>query len=126
MASPASIRLRQRRRALVVVLLTVLAPLAVGVMPVAQASSLPTGFQDVPVLQGLTNPTVVQFASDGRIFVGQKNGVVKIFQSLTDTSPVTFADLSSKVDDYWDRGLLGLALDPGFPAAPIRLCVVRP
>jgi glucose/arabinose dehydrogenase len=84
----------------------------------AQASTLPTGFRDSVVLSGLTNPTVLQFAPDGRVFVGQKNGVIKVFQSLTDTNPVTFADLSSKVDDYWDRGLLGLALPPDFPASP--------
>jgi glucose/arabinose dehydrogenase len=70
------------------------------------------------VLSGLTNPTVLQFAADGRIFVGQKNGVIKVFQSLTDTNPVTVADLSANVDDYWDRGLLGMALAPNFPADP--------
>ena len=84
----------------------------------AGASTLPTGFSDSVVLSGLTNPTVLQFAPDGRIFVGQKNGVIKVFQSLTDTNPVTFADLSSKVDDYWDRGLLGMALPPNFPTDP--------
>jgi glucose/arabinose dehydrogenase len=84
----------------------------------AGASTLPSGFRDSVVLSGLTNPTVLQFAPDGRIFVGQKNGVIKVFQSLTDTNPVTFADLSAKVDDYWDRGLLGMALPPGFPSAP--------
>jgi glucose/arabinose dehydrogenase/PKD repeat protein len=85
---------------------------------VAGASTLPTGFRDSVVLSGLTNPTVLQVASDGRIFVGQKNGVIKVFQSLTDTTPVTFADLSAKVDDYWDRGLLGMALAPNFPSDP--------
>jgi glucose/arabinose dehydrogenase len=84
----------------------------------AGASTLPSGFRDSVVLSGLTNPTVLQFAPDGRIFVGQKNGVIKVFQSLTDTNPVTFADLSSKVDDYWDRGLLGMALPPNFPTDP--------
>ena len=84
----------------------------------AVASVLPSGFQDTVVLSGMTNPTVVQFAPDGRIFVGQKNGVIKVFSSLTDTNPVTFADLSAEVDDYWDRGLLGLALDPNFPTRP--------
>jgi glucose/arabinose dehydrogenase len=84
----------------------------------AGASTLPTGFRDSVVLSGLTNPTVLQFAPDGRIFVGQKNGVIKVFQSLTDANPVTFADLSGEVDDYWDRGLLGLALPPTFPASP--------
>ena len=84
----------------------------------AVASTLPTGFRDSIVLSGLVNPTVLQFAPDGRIFVGQKNGVIKVFQSLTDTNPVTFADLSNNVDDYWDRGLLGMALPPNFPTDP--------
>ena len=84
----------------------------------AGASTLPTGFRDSVVLSGLVNPTVLQFAPDGRIFVGQKNGVIKVFQSLTDTNPVTFADLSPQVDDYWDRGVLGMALPPNFPTSP--------
>jgi glucose/arabinose dehydrogenase len=84
----------------------------------AGASTLPTGFRDSVVLSGLVNPTVLQFASDGRIFVGQKNGVIKVFQSLTDTNPVTVADLSGRVQDFWDRGLLGMALAPNFPASP--------
>ena len=98
------------------VLVAVLVPQS-GTDP-AVASTLPTGFRDSVVLSGLTNPTVLQFAPDGRIFVGQKNGVIKVFQSLTDTSPVTVADLSAKVDDYWDRGLLGMALPPDFPTNP--------
>ena len=89
-----------------------------GPGPAAVASVLPNGFQDTVALSGLTNPTVLQFSPDGRIFVGQKNGVIKVFSSLTDTHPVTFADLSSEVDNYWDRGLLGLALDPNFPTRP--------
>ena len=89
-----------------------------GQGPAAVASVLPSGFQDTVALSGLTNPTVMQFSPDGRIFVGQKNGVIKVFSGLTDTNPVIFADLSSEVDDYWDRGLLGLALDPNFPTKP--------
>src|SRR5213595_1672733 len=84
----------------------------------AGASTLPTGFRDSVVLSGLTNPTVLQFAPDGRIFVGQKNGVIKVFQSLSDTNPVTVADLSGNVDDYLDRGMLGMALAPNFPSDP--------
>lgn len=91
--------------------------LRAGASP-ANASTLPAGFRDSVVLSGPTNPTVLQFAPDGRIFVGQKNGVIKVFQSLTDTNPVTVADLSTKVDDYWDRGLLGMALPANFPTDP--------
>ena len=53
--------------------------LRAGASP-ANASTLPAGFRDSVVLSGLTNPTVLQFAPDGRIFVGQKNGVIKVFQ----------------------------------------------
>ena len=44
--------------------------------------------------------------------------MIKVFSSLTDTAPVTFADLSANVHDFWDRGLLGMALDPAFPTRP--------
>jgi glucose/arabinose dehydrogenase len=106
------------RRVIVVTLALLLVTSLAGLSRAADASVLPSGFRDTVVLSGMTNPTVVQFAPDGRIFVGQKNGVIKVFSSLTDTNPVTFADLSAEVDDYWDRGLLGLALDPNFPTRP--------
>ena len=79
---------------------------------------LPANFQVTTVYSGLTNPTAIRFSPDGRIFVAQKNGLLLEFDSLTDTSPTTVADLRTQVDDYWDRGLLGLALDPNFPASP--------
>jgi glucose/arabinose dehydrogenase len=79
---------------------------------------LPTGFQDAAVLSGLDRPTAVRFSSDGRVFVAQQNGIVKVFSSVNDPTGTTFADLRTEVDDYWDRGLLGLALDPQFPTRP--------
>jgi glucose/arabinose dehydrogenase len=84
----------------------------------AAAATLPSGFQESIVFSGLTLPTAVRFASDGRVFVAEKSGLIQVFDSLSDTSPTTFADLRSEVDDYWERGLLGLALDPSFPASP--------
>jgi glucose/arabinose dehydrogenase len=82
------------------------------------AGTLPSGFQESTVISGLTHPTVVRFASDGRVFVAQKNGVILEYDSLSDTTPTTVANLSTEVDDYWDRGLLGMALDPNFPTNP--------
>ena len=84
----------------------------------AAAATLPTGFVETTVFAGLTNPTVVRFAADGRVFVAEKSGVIKVFDSVLDTSPTVFADLRTNVHNYWDRGLLGLALDPNFPTAP--------
>lgn len=76
------------------------------------------GFVETTVLQGLKLPTVVRFASDGRIFVGEKGGKIWVFDDLNDATPTLFADLSARVHDFWDRGLLGLTLDPGFPQQP--------
>ena len=82
------------------------------------ATTLPAGFQETTVFSGLTNPTGIRFASDGRIFVAEKSGRIKVFDSLTDATPDLFADLSTNVYNFWDRGLLGLALDPQFPTRP--------
>ncbi|WP_084286119.1 PQQ-dependent sugar dehydrogenase [Solirubrobacter soli] len=80
----------------------------------ALAGTLPAGFTETTVWSGLGNPTVIRFAADGRVFVASKSGIVNVFDNLNDTTPTQFVDLRSKVHDYWDRGLLGMALDPGF------------
>jgi glucose/arabinose dehydrogenase len=84
----------------------------------AQAGELPERFQEEVVLSGLAQPTTVQFAGDGRVFVAEKSGLVKVFDDLDDSTPTVFADLRTEVHNFWDRGLLGLALDPEFPAEP--------
>ncbi len=89
--------------------------LALAVVPRAQAATLPPGFSEKTVFTGLNQPTAVRFSPDGRVFVAEKSGVIKEFDSLTDTTPRVYADLRTNVHDYWDRGLLGLALDPSFP-----------
>ena len=75
-------------------------------------------FQETIAFSGLTNPTVVRFAADGRVFVAEKGGAIKVFDSLSDPTPTLFANLATNVHNFWDRGLLGMALDPGFPASP--------
>ncbi|HEX3173613.1 MAG TPA: PQQ-dependent sugar dehydrogenase [Solirubrobacterales bacterium] len=84
----------------------------------AGASTLPDGFQESVVFSGLSNPTAVRFSADGRIFVAQKNGIVKVFDDVEDPTATIFANLSEEVYNFWDRGLLGLELDPDFPAEP--------
>jgi glucose/arabinose dehydrogenase len=81
-------------------------------------TTAPDGFRDEVLLGNLDRPTVVQFAADGRVFVAEKRGRVLVFDSTTDTSPTVFADLQSNVHNYWDRGLLGMALHPNFPSTP--------
>jgi glucose/arabinose dehydrogenase len=82
------------------------------------SAALPAGFQESVIFSGLTHPTAVRFASDGRIFVAEKSGLIKVYDGLSDTSATRFADLNVNVYNYWDRGMLGLALHPDFPATP--------
>jgi glucose/arabinose dehydrogenase/PKD repeat protein len=98
-------------------MLAVVGCLAYGATPAA-AGTVPDGFEDTVAFSGLTEPTTLAFAPDGRVFVGEKRGVIKEFDALTDTAPTTVADLRTDVYNFWDRGLLGMALDPQFPTRP--------
>jgi glucose/arabinose dehydrogenase len=94
-------------------LVTLLSP------PAARAAVVPTGFQDEQVWGGLTNPVNIEFAPDGKVFVGEKGGEIKVFDSIADTTPSAFGTgLAPAVHDFWDRGMLGLAIDPQFPTRP--------
>ncbi len=81
-------------------------------------ASVPSGFTDSVAISGLTEPTTIRFAGDGRIFVAEKSGLIKEFDSLADTSATIVADLRTQVYNYWDRGLLSIALAPNFPTDP--------
>ncbi|MFI5565624.1 PQQ-dependent sugar dehydrogenase [Amycolatopsis japonica] len=111
---------RRSRRALAVgVVGPLVGALAVGLVAAAPAgAAVPTGFTDTVAISGLSSPTATAFAPDGRVFVAEKSGLVKVFDSLADPTATVFADLRTQTQDFWDRGLLGLAVDPAFPARP--------
>jgi glucose/arabinose dehydrogenase len=105
-------RRHRRLGVLVALVLALVAPACVQPPP-------PGGtFVEEIVFSGLTQPTAVRFAPDGRVFVAEKSGIIKVFDNLADTTPTVFADLRTQVYNFWDRGLLGLALDPQFPSNP--------
>jgi glucose/arabinose dehydrogenase len=87
-------------------------------LPSPTRAALPTGFTDTAVITGLTEPTAMAFAGDGRIFVAEKSGRIKVFDSLSDSTATIFADLRANVHNFWDRGMLGMALAPNFPIDP--------
>src|SRR5918994_2046137 len=91
-----------------------LALLLVVALPSGASAIVPPGFQESTAFSGLVAPTSVRFASDGRVFVAEKRGRVLEYDSLADPTPTVFADLSTAVHDFWDRGMLGMALDPDF------------
>ena len=59
----------------------VLLGLAAGAQ--AATSYKQPGFSESVVFSGLTNPTVVRFLPDGRVFVAEKSGLIKVFPNLT-------------------------------------------
>lgn len=86
--------------------------------PAANVAALPANFQDTVVFSGLNTPTAIAFAPNGKIFIAEKSGIIKVFDNLQDTTPTIFADLRNEVQDYSDRGLVGLVVDPQFPTRP--------
>ena len=99
--------------ALAAILLALLSPLKINA-----AATVPSGFQESSIFSGLTAPTNVEFSNDGRVFVAEQSGLVKVFDGLSDPTPTIFADLRTNVYDNSNRGLLGLAVDPDFPTNP--------
>ena len=82
------------------------------------AQTLPPGFVASDVVTGLNQPSAVRFARDGRVFVAEQSGRLWVYPAITGGTRVSVADLRTSVHNFWDRGLLGLALDPDFPDAP--------
>ncbi len=74
-------------------------------------TTLPSGFTDSVLATGLTQPTSMAIAPDGRIFVTEKTGDVRIVQNGT---VLATPFLSLTVDSQGERGLLGLDFDPNF------------
>jgi glucose/arabinose dehydrogenase/PKD repeat protein len=81
--------------------------------PNAHAASYQPGFEERTVVGGLTEPTAMAWAPDGRLFVIERPGRLKVVEP-GDTSATTILDISSRVNDLHDRGLLGLAVDSAF------------
>jgi glucose/arabinose dehydrogenase len=86
------------------------------VLPIGSAQgapNLPQGFTDSQVVSGLTNPTDMELAPDGRLFATEQAGRVRI--AKPDGTPLTtFLNISTKVDSKGDRGLQALTFDPNF------------
>ncbi len=81
------------------------------VIPESRSQNLPSGFSQVLVANGISNPTVMAFAPDGRIFVAQQNGQLRVIKNGSLLSQ-PFVSLS--VHSSGERGLLGIAFDPNF------------
>jgi glucose/arabinose dehydrogenase len=73
--------------------------------------TLPAGFVQKTVASGLGPETVMAFAPDGRLFMLQQDGIIRIVKNGK-LLPKVFIDLP--VNELGERGLLGIAFDPNF------------
>src|SRR5262245_54013728 len=87
--------------------------LVVGIVSGASAAVLPTGFAETLVAGGISNPTAMDFAPDGRLFVAEQGGRLVVIKNGALLSQ-SFLNLTSVIDSTGERGLLGLAFDPAF------------
>ena len=95
----------------VVLLITVALALALSSVRITHAATVPPGFTDSLVAAGLTNPTAMAFAPDGRIFVCEQGGALRVIKNgVLLATPF----LTVTVDSSGERGLLGVAFDPNF------------
>jgi glucose/arabinose dehydrogenase len=75
------------------------------------ATTLRPDFIEEPFVSGLTNPTAMAFAPDGRLFVCQQAGQLRVIENGV-LLPTPF--LTVTVSSSGERGLLGVAFDPDF------------
>jgi putative heme-binding domain-containing protein len=72
---------------------------------------LPAGFTFARVAGGITGATALAVAGDGRVFVCEQAGALRVVKEGV-LLPEPFLTLA--VDSTWERGLIGVTLDPRF------------
>jgi glucose/arabinose dehydrogenase len=79
------------------------------------APRLPANFTLTPVATRITGATTMAVAPDGRIFLCEQTGRLCV---VKDNRLLDRPFLILTVDHAWERGLLGVAIDPDFPGHP--------
>src|SRR5437867_2626769 len=107
--------IRNRERFWMTLRHTVIALLAVGLACVgvaAGAIAVPPDFDEQIIVQGLDRPTAFAYAPDGRLFIAEKAGRIRVVTADGDLLPTPFVTVPVNTDN--DRGLVGIAIDPEF------------
>jgi glucose/arabinose dehydrogenase len=82
-----------------------------------EAISLPAGFSDEPVADVLL-PTALAFVPDGRLLIATQPGQLRVYQNgALLPAPALDLAISGQICTDRERGLLGVAVDPG-PRVP--------
>src|SRR4029453_18941491 len=100
--------------------------LSAAVLTIASTAraAVPSRFHATTIASGTSQPAALAFTPDGRLLVAEKaSGKLRVVKNgallatpFLDVTQVLQAPLT--FDSYSERGLLGVAGDPGFPAPP--------
>jgi putative heme-binding domain-containing protein len=77
--------------------------------------TLPPGFKAEVVAAGLTGATALEIAPDGRIFVCEQTGALRVIKN---GKLLARPFVKLPVDATWERGLIGVTVAPDFPRTP--------
>ncbi|MDQ3668304.1 MAG: PQQ-dependent sugar dehydrogenase [Acidobacteriota bacterium] len=102
---------RERLALCYVVLFVTVLFVGLHVSRVAHAATVPGGFTDSLVANGLLNPTAMEIAPDGRLFVCEQGGRLRVIKN---GALLATPFLTVTVNSSGERGLLGVAFDPDF------------
>ena len=93
--------------------------LLLGAASKVEGISLPPGFSDTAVAD-VASPTALAFTPDGRLLIAAKDGRLWVYQN-GELSPIPALDLPEPtICTNSERGLLGVAVDPGVAVTPHR------
>jgi glucose/arabinose dehydrogenase len=87
------------------------AVIALALAASSHGATLPTGFAETQVATGLAAPTAMSFSPDGRLFVTEQGGRLRVIKN---GALLATPFLTVGVDAAGERGLLGIAFDPNF------------
>jgi putative heme-binding domain-containing protein len=86
------------------------------------ALTLPPAFESEMIATGLTGATAMALVPDGRVFICEQTGALRVVKDGR-LLPKPFVVLP--VDATWERGLIGVAVAPDFPASPyVYVCYI--
>jgi putative heme-binding domain-containing protein len=83
---------------------------------------LPEGFDVRVIATGISGATAMETLPDGRILICEQPGTVRVVEEgrLLDEALITLP-----VESYWERGVIGVTIDPDFPRQPwVYVCRV--
>ena len=91
--------------------------LLAGLGPGLPAAILPPGFEETVVVENINAATVISILPDGRVLYAEQTGFLRMVVG-EQLLPEPVLDISARMDDYWERGLIGVTYDQDFPHSP--------